>query len=177
MHVPLAIDIGRRLDARRAAAGGARSVRIMRLKVTDGTRYRGTSVRRMRVHYLPAVVWKVFPRSAAPTDTHFCTMHQMGPASQESAQICANVRRAQAPWRAPRLVRSGQQRGGARPGHGVHGELRPRGAAAAAIGTRHQPWRRGSSGLGRYRTPSVCGHMATKPRQPSPLIKLGTMYM
>jgi hypothetical protein len=32
----------------------------------------------------------------------------------------------------------------------------------------------GTAALGRYRTPSVCGHMAAKPRQPSPLIKLGT---
>ena len=48
--------------------GGARSVRITRPRVADGTRYWGTSVSRMRVNYSPAGAWKVFPRSTAPTD-------------------------------------------------------------------------------------------------------------
>ena len=38
----------------------------------------GTSFRRMQVNYLPAGAWKAFARSAAPTDTHSCTMHRMG---------------------------------------------------------------------------------------------------
>ena len=78
--------------ARLNTAAGARSVRITRLGVADGTRYRGTSVRRMRANYLPAGTWTVFARSAAPPGTRSCTMHRMGHCVTGE---CANVRRAQ----------------------------------------------------------------------------------
>ena len=71
-------------------AAGARSVRITRPGVADGTRYRGTSVRRMRVNYLPAGTWKVFARSAAPPGTRSCTMHRMG---HRVTGECSNVRK------------------------------------------------------------------------------------
>ena len=85
---------------RAAAGGGARSVRITRPRVADGTRYRGTPVRRMRVIYLPAGAWKVFPRSAAPTDTHLFTMHRMG---HRVTGECSNTRK-----RPPRARAGGQ---------------------------------------------------------------------
>jgi hypothetical protein len=74
---------------------GARSVRITCPRAVDGTQYRGTSVRRMRVNYLPTGAWKVFPGSAAPTDTHFCTMHQMGHrVTGECSNMCKRPLRA-----------------------------------------------------------------------------------
>ena len=82
------------------ARGGARSVRITRPGVADGTRYRGTSVRRMRVNYLPAGTWKVFARSAAPPGTRSCTMHRMG---HRVTGECSNVRK-----RPPRAGAGGQ---------------------------------------------------------------------